>query len=156
MTTRSDLAGFLSSLAELQPPNLDQLTTAASADAWSGIDCLSCARCCRSMMPRFTSSDIKRIAIHFRITSSAVKSRWLTQDKDGSWMGRSKPCAFLNLQTNKCSIYAIRPADCSGFPHLSATPAASYLDMHRQNMKYCPATLNMVKLLEQKMLEDPR
>ena len=156
LETRADLAGFLSSLGDRPPPHLDQLAIAAADDAWSGVDCLSCARCCRSMTPRFTSVDIKRIAVHFRMPSSAVKSRWLTQDKDGSWLGRSTPCAFLNLQTNKCSIYAIRPADCSGFPHLPATPAASYLDMHRQNLKYCPATLNMVQLLQRKLLEGPR
>ncbi len=151
--THSDLSSFLSSLAEHPPAHLDDLTMAASQNAWSGIDCLSCARCCRSMTPRFTAADIKRIAVHFRIPSSAVKSRWLTQDKDSSWMGRSKPCVFLNLQTNTCSIYAIRPADCSGFPHLAATPVVSYLDMHRQNLKYCPATVNLVQILQQRLPE---
>ena len=48
-----------------------------------------------------------------------------------------------------CSIYEVRPADCSGFPHLAKKKMTEYMHVHKQNVAYCPATYRMVeKLME--------
>jgi len=85
-------------------------------EVWQDVDCLSCANCCKKMTPTFTPKDIKRIAAHMGMSANAFKEKWLYFDKkDKDWMNKKQPCQFLDLQTNMCSIYAVRPADCAGF-----------------------------------------
>jgi Fe-S-cluster containining protein len=102
------------------------------------------------MSPTFTATDIKRIAAHFSITPKEFKEKWLEYDaKDNDWVNVSQPCQFLNLSTNMCAIYEVRPADCAGFPHLKKKKFVQYLHVHKQNISYCPATFKMVE----KMME---
>jgi hypothetical protein len=63
-------------------------------------------------------------------------------------MNVKQPCQFLDLKTNMCSIYEVRPADCAGFPHLSKKKAVDYMHVHKQNIEYCPATFKMVEKLK--------
>jgi hypothetical protein len=51
---------FLTKIEKKNPKNLDQLTAKLSPEVWAEVDCLSCANCCKSMTPTFTSKDIKR------------------------------------------------------------------------------------------------
>lgn len=78
------------------------------------------------------------------------KEKYLEYDEEESdWRMQKQPCVFLNLSNNKCSIYAVRPADCAGFPHLTKTPLKSYMYIHKQNIEYCPATYRFVeKIME--------
>jgi Fe-S-cluster containining protein len=102
------------------------------------------------MSPTFTATDVKRIAAHFSITPKEFKEKWLEYDaKDKDWVNVSQPCQFLNLSTNMCAIYEVRPADCAGFPHLKKKKFVEYLHVHKQNISYCPATFKMVE----KMME---
>ena len=63
-------------------------------------------------------------------------------------MNVSRPCQFLDLNTNMCTIYEIRPADCAGFPHLTRKKMPDYMHVHKQNIEYCPATYKMVEKLK--------
>ncbi len=143
---------YLSKLERKTPKGLDQITQKLSPEVWKEIDCLSCANCCKTMSPTFTPTDIKRIAHHFEMTPAAFKEKWLEFDKkDKDWLNKSQPCQFLNLTTNKCSIYAIRPADCSGFPHLTKRKMTDYMHVHKQNIEWCPATYKMVEKMQDLM-----
>ncbi|HEX2684222.1 MAG TPA: YkgJ family cysteine cluster protein, partial [Ferruginibacter sp.] len=64
-------------------------------------------------------------------------------------LNKTEPCQFLNLEDNKCSIYEIRPADCSGFPHLSKRKMTDYMHVHKQNIEFCPATYKLVEKMEE-------
>ena len=68
------------------------------------------------MTPTFTKQDLKRISAHFNQTPEEFTKKWLVRDKNKDLVNKNQPCQFLNLKDNKCSIYAIRPVDCSGFP----------------------------------------
>jgi len=143
---------FLSKLEKKTPKGLDQITQKLSPEVWKEIDCLSCANCCKTMSPTFTPTDIKRIAHHFEMTPAAFKEKWLVFDKkDKDWLNKSQPCQFLNLKTNKCNIYAIRPADCSGFPHLTKRKMTDYMHVHKQNIEWCPATYKLVEKMQDLM-----
>ena len=144
------LRSFLSKLERRAPKGLDNLAEFISPQVWAETDCLSCANCCKTMSPTFTATDIKRIAAHFSITPKEFKEKWLEYDaKDNDWVNVSQPCQFLNLSTNMCAIYEVRPADCAGFPHLKKKKFVEYLHVHKQNISYCPATFKMVE----KMME---
>jgi uncharacterized protein len=141
---------FLSRLEKNPPINLKTITVEADKQAWKEVECLSCANCCKTMSPTYTPADIKRIAAHLDMTTKAFKEKWLYKDKrDGDWMNVKQPCQFLNLTDNKCSIYNVRPADCSGFPHHDKKKTTDYVHVYKQNVEYCPATYKWVeKIME--------
>jgi hypothetical protein len=143
---------FLTKIEKNPPPGLDKMAAAIDAEVWQEVDCLSCANCCKTMSPTFTNKDIKRIANHFEMTPAEFKEKWLYFDKsEGDWMNVKQPCQFLDLGTNMCSIYEVRPADCAGFPHLKKKKMTDYMHVHKQNVAYCPATFKMVEKMMAKL-----
>lgn len=141
---------YLGKLGRKPPRGLDATAEAIDKEVWKEVDCLSCANCCKTMTPTFTPKDIKRISAHLGMTAAAFKEKWLYYDKkDKDWMNTTQPCQFLNLDTNMCSIYAVRPDDCAGFPHITRKKMVDYMHVHQQNVSYCPATYKMVE----KMME---
>jgi len=118
-------------------------------NVWKNTDCLSCANCCKSMSPTYTNADILRISKFLGMSTYAFKKKWLYFDKKSrDWMNVSRPCQFLDLKTNMCSVYEVRPADCAGFPHLTKKPFGDYFYIHKQNIEYCPATYSMIERLK--------
>ena len=140
---------FLSKVEKNPPRGLDKLAEKIEKEVWQEVDCLSCANCCKSMPPTFTKKDIVRISAHFDQTPEEFKSKWLYLDNNGDWMNTRNPCQFLDKKTNMCSIYAIRPADCAGFPHLAKKKMVEYIHVHKQNVEYCPATYKMVEKMKE-------
>ena len=142
---------FLGKIEKNQPRHLDKIAEEIDAEVWKEVDCLSCANCCKSMSPTFTNTDIKRIASHFDMSPKEFKEKWLYFDEeDGDWMNKKQPCQFLDLSTNMCAIYEVRPADCAGFPHLKKKKMVEYIHVHQQNVEYCPATFKMVEKMMQR------
>ncbi|MBK8610753.1 MAG: YkgJ family cysteine cluster protein [Chitinophagaceae bacterium] len=146
------LRSFLTRLEKNLPKGLDKLAASLEKEVWQEVDCLSCANCCKTMSPTFTQKDIKRISKHFDQTPDAFTKQWLRKDRIGDMLNKTEPCQFLNLTDNKCSIYAIRPTDCSGFPHLHKKTMPEYMHVHKQNIEYCPATYKLVEKMQEAML----
>jgi Fe-S-cluster containining protein len=146
---KGTLRRFLSKLEKQPSRGLEKLTAAVEKEVWQEVDCLSCANCCKTMTPTFTAADLKRISKHFGQTPEEFAKQWLRRERGGDrdWLNKTEPCQFLNLKDNKCSIYAIRPADCAGFPHLPKK-MKDYVHVHKQNVEYCPATYKMVEKLK--------
>lgn len=144
---------FLTKLENKPPRGLDSMAEKIEKEVWKEVDCLTCSNCCRSMTPTFTDADVKRISAHFSQTPEAFREKWLYKDRGGDWMNTKTPCQFLNLKTNMCSIYEIRPADCAGFPHLSKKKMTEYIHVHKQNLEYCPATYRMVEKMQTQLSE---
>lgn len=143
------LRRFLTKLENDRSRGIDSITPVIEKEVWEEVDCLTCANCCKKMSPTFTNKDLKRISAHLNMTVEAFKKKWLYYDKkDGDWMNVKQPCQFLDLKTNMCGIYEVRPADCAGFPHLSKKKAVDYMHVHKQNIEYCPATYKMVEKMK--------
>ncbi len=141
---------FLTRLETVKPKGLDKIALEVNKEVWAETDCLACANCCKTMTPTFTPKDIKRISAHFNQTPDEFKTKWLYKESGtGDMMNKKQPCQFLNLKDNKCSIYEIRPDDCSGFPHHTKKHFADWVHVYKQNVEYCPATYKLVE----KMLE---
>jgi Fe-S-cluster containining protein len=138
----------LSKVEKKAPLHLDQLAEKIDKEVWKEVNCLSCANCCKVMTPTFTVQDIKRISAHLGQTPKEFKDQWLVKDKNQDWTNKINPCQFLDLKTNMCRIYEIRPTDCSGFPHLAKKKMVDYIHVYKQNIEYCPATYAMVEKLE--------
>ena len=141
---------FLTRLETVKPKGLDKIALEVNKEVWAETDCLACANCCKTMTPTFTPKDIKRISAHFNQTPDEFKTKWLYKERGtGDMMNKKQPCQFLNLKDNKCSIYEIRPDDCSGFPHHTKKHFTDWVRVYKQNVEYCPATYKLVE----KMLE---
>ena len=141
---------FLTKTENNPPRGLDKMTAALEPEVWKEIDCLSCANCCKTMTPTYTTADIKRISAHFNQTPEQFRNKWLIYEKkDKDWQNKKQPCQFLNLKDNKCSIYEIRPDDCAGFPHHTKKHFTEWVHVYKQNVEYCPATYKLVE----KMME---
>lgn len=145
---RPRLRRFLTKLENNPPKVLDNISVQLDKEVWAETNCLACSNCCREMSPTYTPQDLKRIAAHLGMTVKQFKEKWLYQEKKtGDWMNVNRPCQFLNLNDNKCSIYEVRPEDCAGFPHLTKRKMVDYIHVHKQNVQYCPATFKMVEKL---------
>jgi uncharacterized protein len=149
------LRRFLTKVEKNPPAHLDKLAQQLNNEVWTQVDCISCANCCKTMSPTYTPEDIKRISAYLNITPKKFKEKWLNYDKkDGDWMNKSTPCQFLDLNTNMCTVYEVRPKDCAGFPHFTKRKMIDYMHVHKQNLEYCPATFKMVQgMMEQLSLK---
>jgi Fe-S-cluster containining protein len=140
---------FLSRLEKKQPKGLEQIKLEADKQVWKEINCLDCANCCKTMSPTYTKKDMRRISKHLGMSEKAFREKWLYKDKTGDWMNKKQPCQFLDLKTNMCSIYEVRPRDCAGFPHHTKKKMnADYMHMFKQNIEFCPATYSLVEKIE--------
>ena len=149
---RKSLRYFITRIENNPPENLERLIADVEQEAWKEVSCLSCANCCKVMSPTYTNADIKRISAHLGMRPVDFKEKWLYHEKkDNDWMNRSQPCQFLDLKTNMCSIYEVRPADCADFPHFHRRPATDYFYIHKQNIEYCPATMLMVEKIKERI-----
>ena len=145
LLNRSLFRRFLTKLEKDPPRGLDNLAVKTDKLVWAETDCLACANCCKTMTPTFTNTDIKRISAHLEMTEDAFKKKWLKKDRAGDWINTKQPCQFLNLKDNKCSIYEVRPKDCSGFPHHTRRHMVDYMHVFKQNIEYCPATFRLIE-----------
>jgi Fe-S-cluster containining protein len=145
---------FLTRLEKKAPRGLQRIVADADKGAWQRTECLDCANCCKTMSPTYTREDIRRIAGHLGMTGKAFREKWLYKDGTGDWMNVKQPCQFLDLKTNMCSIYAVRPRDCAGFPHHHKKMDAGYMHMYKQNIEYCPATYRLVEGLMERLITD--
>lgn len=147
VTYKRRMRGFLTRIEKNPPRGLDTMVASIDKEVWQETDCLSCANCCKQMTPTFTSKDVNRISKYLRMSAQDFREKWLYLDRNGDWMNKTTPCQFLDKKTNMCGIYDVRPADCAGFPHLTRKKMTDYMQWHKQNIAYCPATFRMVEKL---------
>ncbi|HXB45338.1 MAG TPA: YkgJ family cysteine cluster protein [Puia sp.] len=145
------IKNFLTRLEKQPPENLDILTADADKQVWKRMHCLDCANCCKTMSPTYTKKDIERISKYLGMSQKAFREKWLYKDKTGDWLNKKQPCQFLDLSTNMCSIYMVRPSDCAGFPHHTKKKMVDYIHMYKQNIEYCPATYSVVEKIMEKV-----
>jgi Fe-S-cluster containining protein len=122
---------------------------AVHEEVFSKINCLDCAACCKNYSPRFKTPDIKRISKHLGMKESLFIHTYLKVDDEGDFVVQSSPCPFLG-QDNKCSVYEVRPSDCSRFPYTNEDVILKRKALTLKNASFCPATfLVLEKLLQQ-------
>jgi len=106
-------------------------------EAFSKIDCLSCAGCCKNYSPRFKTPDIKRISKHLGMKESVFIETYLRLDEEGDYVVKSVPCPFLGVG-NACHIYEVRPSDCARFPYTDEDVLLRRQAITLKNAEFCP------------------
>ena len=117
-------------------------------EAFSKIDCLDCARCCKNHSPRFKQPDIKRIAKALRIKEGELVERYLKLDEDGDYVTQRSPCPFL-AEDNTCNIYEDRPSDCARYPYTDEDVLLKRVQLTLKNATVCPATFYVLERLRE-------
>ena len=149
------LAFFLKRLKKKDPKNILALTKKADAIMWTEVDCLECANCCKTMTPTFKKSEIKRISERVGMSYDQYFKKYLKVDADtNDIVNINTPCQHLR-KDNKCSVYDIRPEDCSGFPHTRRRDFWHQVEegTYINNSPRCPATLKFLENLEMVVVE---
>jgi Fe-S-cluster containining protein len=115
-------------------------------EAFSRIDCLECARCCKNYSPRFKQPDIRRIAKRLGIREGELAARYLRLDEDGDYVVKQSPCPFLAAD-NTCNIYEDRPSDCRRYPYTDEDVLLKRVSLTLKNATVCPATFYVLEAL---------
>ena len=149
---KKELAKFMRKVAKSRKHGLHKATAEADVETWKEVACLDCANCCKKMTPTYTTKDINRIARHLNITYKEYFDKYLKLDTNKDIINKSTPCHFLGAD-HKCSIYEIRPVDCSGFPHFTRKDFRYQAEQKTilKNIDYCPASLVFLEKLEAKI-----
>lgn len=120
-------------------PDLDE-------EAFSKINCLKCAACCKNYSPRFKTTDIKRISKLLKMKEGSFIETYLLLDDEGDYVANSKPCPFLG-ENNFCSIYAHRPGDCVRFPYTAEDVFVKRPKITQKNSTFCPIVYYVLEKL---------
>jgi len=129
-----------------KPKNLDTFVHEVHEEVFEEIDCLSCGNCCKILGPRITDVDINKMAKHLRIKPSKVVTDYLRMDEDNDYVFKTMPCPFL-MPDNYCMIYESRPKACREYPHTDRRRFYQVLDLSIENLKTCPAVLEVSKAI---------
>jgi Fe-S-cluster containining protein len=119
-------------------------------EAFSKIDCLQCANCCKNFSPRFKTPDVKRISKHLKLRESEFIEKYLKVDDEGDYVAKSLPCPFLGAD-NYCSIYDQRPSDCHRFPYTDEDVIIKRQPLTLKNSTFCPITYYVLEGLIEKL-----
>ena len=110
------------------------------------IDCLQCARCCKSLGPRIEDKDVERMAKAMRMKSVDFISKYLRVDEDGDSVFQSMPCPFLAAD-NYCIIYESRPKACREYPHTDRKRFYQIYNLTIKNAPICPIVYEVLEAL---------
>jgi Fe-S-cluster containining protein len=116
--------------------------------AFSKINCLECANCCKNYSPRFKTPDIKRISRHLKIRESDFIAAYLKVDEEGDFVVKSLPCPFLG-ENNFCTIYEVRPSDCRRFPYTNEDVFIKRQQLTLKNSTFCPIAYYVLEKIMQ-------
>ena len=147
---KANLPALKKKLVSLKKTNnrlLDTQFHEAHVKTFKGIDCLSCANCCKTTSPIFRKVDIDRISKSMGMKSGKFEDEFLRVDEDGDFVLKSSPCYFLGSD-NKCSIYDVRPLACREYPHTDRKNMFQILDLTAKNLEICPAVAKIVTEME--------
>lgn len=146
VSKRKENKRLVKAMEKLPPKEVHNRFQKAHEQAFSRIDCLQCANCCKSVGPRFKASEIKRLAKYKGMDELSFKAKYLRVDEDGDYVLQQTPCLFLQSD-NKCEVYDIRPEACRDYPHTDRVDIKKHLSVTLRNSKHCPAVAEMFTTL---------
>jgi len=129
--------------------DIDRRVAEITERVWAGIDCTTCANCCRELQPTFSEEDVSRVARRLGMDRHQFINTYLQKTEHGEsqpWETRTTPCPLL--KGNLCSIYEDRPGDCSDYPHLFKPGFVSRTMMTIERTFTCPIVYEVMEELK--------
>ena len=143
---RKEHAALVKRLSGTDSRKLDGQVHSIHEAVFDTINCLECGNCCRSLGPRITDTDVRRISAALRKKPSWFVEQYLVVDEDGDYIFRSMPCPFLGTE-NYCSIYEVRPKACREYPHTDRRRVYQVMALTLKNSSICPAVFEILERL---------
>lgn len=143
---------ILKTLKNIRPAlsrEIDSQAAELTKHFFSTFDCISCAKCCKSLGPRLTNRDIRIISVSLRMKTSDFFAKYLRTDEDGDHVFQTMPCPFIQ-EDNLCRIYSVRPQACREYPHTNQAGFLKNLNIHNLNYPLCPAVKYVMTELSKK------
>jgi uncharacterized protein len=143
---------FLKTQCDLDTDEIDRRVFETTRRVWDGIDCITCANCCREAQPTFNEEEIERVARRLAIKPRQFIEIYLKPTEPYSekpWQMRANPCPLL--KDNRCSVYEDRPADCSGYPYLYEPDFASRTMAMIGRTFTCPIVYEVMEKLKKSL-----
>ena len=131
-------------LDRVNPSKLIRELPELHSEAFSKIDCLDCANCCKNHSPTFKATDIKRISKYLGLKEADFVDTFLKLDEENDFVVKQSPCAFLN-EDNSCHIYDVRPSDCSRYPYTDEDVFIKRKALTMANSMVCPAVFHILE-----------
>jgi Fe-S-cluster containining protein len=131
-------------LDRVNPSKLIRELPELHSEAFSKIDCLDCANCCKNHSPTFKATDIKRISKYLGLKEADFVDTYLKLDEENDFVVKQSPCAFLN-EDNSCHIYDVRPSDCSRYPYTEEDVFIKRKALTMANSMVCPAVFHILE-----------
>ncbi len=144
---QKDFKQLLDRLKKMDSGRVDKQFHELHEDAFNKIDCLECANCCRSLGPRITDTDIRRISVALKIKERDFIEKYLHLDEDKDFVFKQMPCPFLDAE-NYCTIYENRPKACREYPHTDRKRVIQIADLTLKNASVCPAVFYILERLK--------
>lgn len=138
---------FLQKMQTKKGKGVEKLLPDLHEEAFSCIDCLHCANCCKTISPRFKTPDIKRISKYLGMKESVFIETYLRIDEEGDYVVKNTPCPFLGSD-NFCGIYEARPGDCKNYPYTDSDVFIKRPNTTFQNSTTCPAVYYVLERLK--------
>jgi len=145
-SARSANRALLKRLKRKPPSDLDATVHALHDEAFSHIDCLTCANCCKTTSPRVLRKDVDRLAKALRLRPAQLIEQYLHEDEDGDLVLNESPCPFLGPD-NHCLVYDARPRACRWFPGTDDRRVSRHASVTLENTAVCPAVAGIVERL---------
>lgn len=128
---------------------LDALAEEVAAPVVAGIDCTTCANCCRHLSVYLTAADAARLANGINVSMNAFTQTYVETNgarAEGEWGKlQARPCPFLLGKL--CSIYPHRPESCRLYPVFSPDFRWTLEDLFG-GIGLCPIIYNVVERLK--------
>lgn len=144
---KKENSAFFRQLSGRDPGKVDDAFHRLHEDVFEEVNCLDCGNCCRSLGPRITDADIRRVSSALKIKPSELTVKYLRLDEDQDYVFRTMPCPFLG-ENNYCKIYENRPRACRDYPHTDRRRMQQVLSITLKNMETCPAVFEIVERLK--------
>lgn len=141
---------FFAKLKKKPPKDLDYVMQELHEEEFQRTDCLTCANCCKTTGPLFTTADVERIAKHLRLKPQKFIDTYLRIDEENDYVLQSVPCTFLDAE-NYCMIYDVRPKACREFPHTDRKKFQQISNLTLKNVEICPAAFNIVEEMKRRV-----
>lgn len=141
---------FFAKLKKKPPKDLDYVMQELHEEEFQRTDCLTCANCCKTTGPLFTTADVERVAKHLRLKPQKFIETYLRIDEENDYVLQSVPCTFLDAE-NYCMIYDVRPKACREFPHTDRKKFQQISNLTLKNVEICPAAYNIVEEMKRRV-----
>jgi Fe-S-cluster containining protein len=141
---------FFTKLKKKPPKDLDYVMQELHEEEFQRTDCLTCANCCKTTGPLFTTADVERVAKHLRLKPQKFIDTYLRIDEDKDYVLQSVPCTFLDTE-NYCIIYDVRPKACREFPHTDRKKFQQIGNLTLKNVAICPAAFKIVEEMKRRV-----